>query len=283
MSEKKDRIRAIIGAIIFHLLLLIALIFLGLRTPLPLPEEEGVEVNLGFSDVGSGYQQRQEPLEQPKAPTPVPAQESASQDEEEIVEQISEEAPAIQEKSAEKPEKPKAEVPKETPEEVVEEEQVVEDPVIVPEKVKPEPEPEPVVDPRLMYTGKKNTSGDSSEGPDNEAGDKGKVTGDPNSSGYDGLGGQGNGISFNLGNRKAKSLPKPTYDSDDQGKVVVSIWVNKMGVVTRAEIMQKGTNVTDSKLRNMARQAALKAKFTADVDAAEVQKGSITYNFIKLN
>lgn len=281
MSEKKDRIRAIIGAIIFHLLLLIALIFLALTTPLPLPEEEGVEVNLGFSDVGSGYQQRQQPQDQVKPPTPVPTQEAASQPEEEIVEEISEEAPAIQEKPAEKPEDKKAIEPKDIPEEVVQEEQVEEQVVETPKE--PEPEPEPVVDPRLLYPGKNNSQGDSNEGPDNEAGDKGKETGDPNSLGYDGLGGQGNGISFNLGNRKAKSLPKPTYDSEDQGKVVVSIWVNKMGEVTRAEIMQKGTNVTDSKLRNMARQAALKAKFTADVDAAEVQKGSITYHFIKLN
>ncbi len=151
------------------------------------------------------------------------------------------------------------------------------------EEVEPEPDPEPVVDPRLIYTGKKNKTGDSSEGNDNEAGDKGKVTGDPNSNGYDGLGGKGNGVSYSLGNRKAKSLPKPVYDSEDQGKVVVSIWVDKTGKVTRAEITQKGTNVTDIKLRNMARQAALKAKFTPDIEAAEVQKGSITYNFIKLN
>lgn len=281
MSEKKDRIRAILGAFVFHLLLLIALVFLALTTPLPLPEEEGVEVNLGYSDMGSGYQQRQLPQEQVKPPTPVPVQEAASQPEDEIVEDPSEEAPAIQEKAAEKPEKQKAEEPKESPEDILPKEVINEQPLETPKEV--EPEPEPVVDPRLLYPGKNNSQGDSKEGPDQVAGDKGKETGDPNSSGYDGLGGQGNGISFSLGNRKAKSLPKPTYDSDDQGKVVVSIWVNKMGEVTRAEIMQKGTNVTDIKLRNMARQAALKAKFTADIDAAEIQKGSITYHFIKLN
>lgn len=281
MSEKKDRIRAIIGAIIFHLLLLIALIFLALTTPLPLPEEEGVEVNLGFSEVGSGYQQRQQPQEQVKPPAPVPAQKASTQAEEEIAEDLSEDAPAIQEKPTEKPEEKKVEEPIDTPEEVVQEEQVQEQVVETPKE--PEPEPEPVVDPRLLYPGKNNSQGDSNEGPDHQAGDKGKETGDPNSMGYEGLGGQGNGISFSLGNRKAKSLPKPSYDSEDQGKVVVSIWVNKMGEVTRAEIMQKGTNVTDIKLRNMARQAALKAKFTADVEATEIQKGSITYHFIKLN
>lgn len=281
MSEKKDKIRAIIGAILFHLLLLIALIFLGLSTPLPLPEEEGVEVNLGFSDVGSGNQQAQEPLEQIKPPPPTPENKAAEQPQEEIVEEQSDEAPAIQEKLAEKP-KIEEKKPEPVVKEKVEEKPVVkEQPIITPKE--PEPDPEPVVDPRLLYPGKKNNSGTSSEGPDKDAGDKGKETGDPNSSGYDGLGGQGNGISFSLGDRKAKSLPKPVYDSEDQGKVVVSIWVNKLGEVTRAEIMQKGTNVTDIKLRNMARDAALKAKFTSDSEAAEVQKGTITYHFIKLN
>jgi len=277
MSERKDRIRAAIGAILFHLLLLIALIFLGLSTPLPLPEEEGVEVNLGYSDVGSGHQQSTKPLEQPTPPTPTPTTTAPEQPKEKIVEQETEEAPAIQEKPAEKP---KQEVKQEKP---VEPKKVEEKPVEkVVEKAKPEPKPQPVVDPRLIYKGKKNTKGTSSEGNDNQAGDKGKVTGDPNSNGYDGLGGKGNGISYSLGSRKAKSLPKPNYNSDDQGKVVVSIWVDKSGMVTRAEIMQKGTNVTDIKLRNMARQAAMKAKFTPDMDAAEVQKGSITYHFIKL-
>lgn len=283
MSEKKDKIRASIGAILFHLVLLLALLFFGLSTPLPLPEEEGVEVNLGFSDVGSGNRQAQLPKEEVKPPAPQPQQETSSAEEEELVEDNTNDAPNIQEKPAEKPEK-KAE-PKE---EVIEDQQTVNEKTEeiiseIPKEVEPEPDPEPVVDPRLLYKGKKNNQGESAEGNDNEAGDKGKETGDPNSQAYDGLGGQGNGISYNLGDRKAKSLPKPVYNSDDQGKVVVSIWVNKMGQVTRADIQQKGTNVTDINLRKMAKEAALKAKFSADVDAAEIQKGSITYNFIKLN
>lgn len=281
MQEKKDKIRAIIGTIIFHLLLLIALVFMALITPLPLPEEEGVEVNLGFSDVGSGHEQDILPMEPVKPPPPSPKEVTPEHLDEEIVQSDEEEAPAIIEKPVEKPkeevEKEKPEEPKEIEEKPVEEQEPQE---IVEEK--PEPIPEPVIDPRLIYTGKKNTTGDSQEGNDQVAGDKGKVTGDPNSNGYDGLGGKGNGVSYSLGGREAKSLPKPSYDSDDQGKVVISIWVDKMGKVTRAEVMQKGTVVTDMKLRNMARQAALKAKFSVDMKAAEIQKGTITYNFIKL-
>lgn len=281
MSERKDKIKASIGAVIFHLLLLLALIFLGLSTPLPLPEEEGVEVNLGYSDMGSGNKQAQLPKEEVSPPAPQPQQESSSSDEEELVEDIANEAPNIQEKPAEEPKK--IEKPKE---EIKEEQEIVEEKTqeIVKETPKEvEPEPEPVVDPRLLYTGKKDNTGESAEGDDKVAGDKGKETGDPNSQGYEGLGGQGNGVSYSLGDRKAKSLPKPVYNSEDQGKVVVSIWVNKMGQVTRAEIQQKGTNVTDINLRKMAKEAALKAKFSADPEAAEIQKGSITYHFIKLN
>jgi len=278
MPNRKDKIKATIVTILFHLLLLIGLLWMALITPLPLPEEEGVEVNLGFTDMGSGHQQRTKPIEQPKPPTPTPATPAQEQIDEEIVEEISEEAPAIQPKAVEKPKAEKKPVEKPKEDKIVEEK-----PIEVKEIVEEvEPEPEPVIDLRLMYTGKENKSGDSQEGNDKVAGDKGKVTGDPNSLAYDGMGGQGNGVSYSLGNRKAKSLPKPLYNSDDQGKVVVSIWVNKMGEVTRAEIMQKGTNVTDIKLRDVARKAALKAKFTSDVEAAEVQKGSITYNFIKL-
>lgn len=278
MSQKKDRIRASITTITIHLLLLIGLLFLGLSTPLPLPEEEGVEVNLGYSDMGSGTIQSIKPLEQaePTAATATPK--SSEQIDEDIVEEDNEEVPAIQEKPAEKPKQEKFEEPEEVKEVIKEE--VKPEPIV---EKKPEPKPKPVVDPRLMYTGKKVAKGESQEGPDKTPGDKGKETGDINSKGYDGLGGLGNGISFSLGNRKAKTLPKPKYISDDQGSVVVSIYVNKQGKVIRAEIMQKGTSVTDIELRKMARNAAMKASFTPDMDAAEVQKGTITYKFIKLN
>jgi TonB family protein len=283
MQQRKDKIKAVTGAALFHLILLLALIFLGLSTPLPLPEEEGVEVNLGFSDLGKGSYQSQTPQQEVRPPAPSQQQESSNSDKEELVEDITSEAPNIQQERAEKPKKEE-----EPQKELKEEKEAIEDKTEetveeTPKEIEPEPDPEPVVDPRLLYTGKNTEQGESAQGNDEQAGDKGQETGDPNDINYEGLGGQGNGISYNLGNRIAKSLPKPQYNSDDQGKVVVSIWVNKLGEVTRAEIQQKGTNVSDISLRKMAQKAALNAKFTADTDAAEIQKGSITYHFIKLN
>jgi TonB family protein len=281
-KENKDKVKAWIGTILFHVLLVSALFFLALKTPLPLPEEEGVEVNLGFSEVGQNIQQVQP--EEIQAPPPQPVQEIPEEvtydaPEEEIIKVDTEEAPAIADKPEpkKKPEK-KVEKPIEKPKEEKKIEQPKEE---IKQEPEPEPEPKPVVDQRLIYTGRKASS---YEGNDQQQGDKGIESGVPDSPNYSGPGGLGsNGISYNLGDRKASTLPKPGYNSDDQGRVNVSIWVDKSGRVIRAEILQKGTTVSDISLRNMAKQAALKAVFAADSEAPEIQKGTITYNFIKLN
>ncbi len=54
MELNKDKYKGIIGTVLFHIALLILLIILGFSTPLPLPGEGGVEVNLGFSEEGQG-------------------------------------------------------------------------------------------------------------------------------------------------------------------------------------------------------------------------------------
>ncbi|MEA3479966.1 MAG: TonB family protein, partial [Bacteroidota bacterium] len=62
----------------------------------------------------------------------------------------------------------------------------------------------------------------------------------------------------------------------------VEIKVNKLGKVVSASIT-KGTNITDQKLQKQALNAALKSTFEPDPKAPEVQKGTITYNFIRIN
>ena len=75
------------------------------------------------------------------------------------------------------------------------------------------------------------------------------------------------------------SLPKPTYNSNQQGTVVIDIWVDQQGRVTRAEYQPKGSNTSNGYLVSQAKAAALKARFNADTKALEEQKGSITYYF----
>lgn len=265
---RKDEVKGLTGTIIFHAILVLALLFLALRTPLPLPSEGGVEVNLGNSEDGMGLEQPTELLSSSQA-TPPPPEASESDD---LLTEDTEEAPAIEPK---KITKPVAEKP--TPKPVV--------------KREPVPVPQPKVDPRALFPGK-NTTGDKTgqggnEGITGKPGDQGKVTGDPNATGYDGNGGSGgtagsgigSGVSFDLSGRTSKQIPRPSNNFKKGGTVVVTIFVNRLGNVSRAEYNPKGSTTMDAQLISLARQAAMKAKFSPNEDAPEEQKGTITYNF----
>ncbi|MDZ7741361.1 MAG: energy transducer TonB [Bacteroidota bacterium] len=309
MRNEKEKIRATVGTILFHLLLLLALILFGLSTPLPLPGEEGVEVNLGYTDQGMGLRpENQQPSTSPPQPKPQEeiveeevAEESAPEEtmedpviedvqEEELITQDTEEAPALNnpeekketeelpdetKKEEEKKPEPKEEAKEESKQPQNETEQE-------PEQVE-EKEPEPKVNPRALYKGPTKSEGQGgNEGQTGEAGNQGEPNGDVDSQNYEGKGGQGSGVEFGLEGRGAKHLPKPEYNSDDQGTVIVTIWVDRMGKVTKAVAGAKGTTVSDQVLWRRAKEAALRARFTAKPDAAEIQKGFIKYNFIKL-
>lgn len=75
------------------------------------------------------------------------------------------------------------------------------------------------------------------------------------------------------------TLPKPAYGVQAAGKVVVDIWVDNYGTVTKAVPGAEGTTVTDKTLWQEARKAALGAHFNQSADAPALQKGTITYIF----
>ncbi|HOI87816.1 MAG TPA: energy transducer TonB [Lentimicrobium sp.] len=227
----KDKIRGIAGTIIFHAILVAALIFLALRTPLPLPEEAGVEVNLGYSDDGMGDIQPQQLAIGDIAPSA-----SAPQTEniDDVVTENNDEAPAIK----------------------------------------------PVVNPDALYKGKQGSSTQGGDqGSTGKPGDQGKTTGTPDGQGYDGTGGAGGGISFSLVGRTSRQLPKPANTFRERGTVVVTIFVNREGRVTRALAGAKGTTTSSSELRLLAERAAMQARFSPKEDAPEEQRGTITYIF----
>lgn len=75
------------------------------------------------------------------------------------------------------------------------------------------------------------------------------------------------------------SLPKPDYNIQQSGTVVVRIQVNRDGTVTSAIAGETGTTVTDRTLWKAAEEAAKKAKFNVSRNAPESQQGTITYVF----
>ena len=75
------------------------------------------------------------------------------------------------------------------------------------------------------------------------------------------------------------SLPRPSYNSQTAGTVVVQVKVDQYGNVTEAIAGAEGTTVTDKTLWTAARNAALKAHFNMDANAPAIQTGTITYIF----
>lgn len=246
--EKNDR-SALIGTILFHGIFLLAILLMGLSYQMPPPEESGVEVNLGFSDQGMGDNPSVDPVEQSAN---LPTSNRVNND---VVTQRNEETYSINQKQNR------------------------------PDKTVPQPETQenntPAIDPNLLYTGKKNTG--SNEGKTGQPGNQGQPDGDLNAGNYSGTPGSGGGISYAMGGRKAKAIPKPSYDSDDQGKVVVTIWVDRDGRVINAQGGSKGSTTSSLQLRRLAEDAARRATFMPNASGPEVQVGTITYTFIRLN
>lgn len=257
----------LIGTILFHGLLLFLLIYMAFRTPLPLPEEQGILVDFGNSNSGFGnYEPRM------SDPAPVQPRESTPQttEEETILTQDIEESVVVPPKPETKP-KPK-EQPKEQP------------------KTEPKEEPKPVVeetpkpvertvDQRAMFPGRGNTASTAtSQGEAGGQGNQGVTTGAPDVHVY-GEGGDTGGGTFSLSGRSLQGrLPRPAYNSKEQGTVVVEITVDKDGNVTNALAGVRGSTTLDKTLLDAATKAARQAKFNRKPDAP-VQKGTITYIF----
>ena len=75
------------------------------------------------------------------------------------------------------------------------------------------------------------------------------------------------------------TLHKPSYRVVGEGKVVVKIWVDQYGNVTKAQAGVEGTTATDKSLWQAAYKAAMGAHFNMDASAPSLQEGTITYIF----
>ena len=86
------------------------------------------------------------------------------------------------------------------------------------------------------------------------------------------------GNSWTLSGRAIKgTLPQPSNNFKQEGRVVIEIRVNKAGTVVNAIV--KGGDITDKQTQQLALEAARKASFT---EGEKEQIGTITYIF-KLN
>ncbi len=142
----------------------------------------------------------------------------------------------------------------------------------------PEPKEEPKIDPRAAFPGmaKKDTSLTSPH------------SAKESSSTFRGGHAEGNAKNGNTEGKPNHHLqgrdvdgafPRPSYNVQESGKVVVTIWVDNYGKVQKAVAGADGTTVTDKTLWAAARKAAMETHFTMKSDAPALQQGTITYIF----
>jgi TonB family protein len=74
--------------------------------------------------------------------------------------------------------------------------------------------------------------------------------------------------------------PQINDRSQETGKVVVDITVDKDGNVASAIPGGRGSTTTSAYLFKLAKEAAFKAKFNASPEDADIQKGTITFVFV---
>jgi len=268
MTEKQI---GIIGTSVFHLIVFLILLFFLIYTPVPVSSGGGILIDFGNTEAAGG---EFEPVM--SEPQPAVAQQPVDDNEndETLLTQDFEEAPAVEKKPEKKPEVKKS----------------VTKPVETKPKVTEKPkETKPQVNTKALYSGKGETTKveSNSQGIYKGDGNQGNPDGTPGAGNYDdGSGaGSGTGLGIQVGggleNRKILALPKPEFRVQREGKVVVEVTVNRDGKVISADPGKKGSTTMDSELLASARKAALQSKFAIQENAQsfQTQTGTITYHF----
>lgn len=297
MDERpSDKSLGVFGTIVFHLLLLLALIFISISSVDP--GDEGILVALGDSPTGQGQftpsssapaaQTSTPPASQP-ASTPPPTPSASTPARQQVLTQNTEEAPAIsaQEKARQEEQKRIAEQERQRQAEIERQrkaeqerqrqEELERQRIAELERQKREQQAAAA---HNAVSGAFSKSGSNSQ----SAGDTGGsgTQGAPNVTNWTGtgLGSEGVEYSHSLKGRTADGeWPRPEYPIEEQGTVVVNITVDKNGNVIRAEATPSGSTFQNKELWRAAERAAYKAKFNKAPEAAAEQHGSITYHF----
>ncbi len=282
--EKNIKASAYTGAIC----MLLCLLFFYLQWTLPqIPAPsfgEGIEVNLGNSETGSGNIAPEIPGEpsanaETKSAPPKAAPQSSDQPKVNTDEYADGEAPPVNKAKIVKK-------PSVTPPAKVKETKTV-------AVTNPTPAPPK---PKAVFKGGTSTTtsgnrADSYNGVKDQGiaggkGDQGNVNGNPNSDSYKGNAASGNGgaggtggvmIRNGLEGRRWTSLPSFQDEFNENAKVAVDIVVDKSGNVTSVMINQRGTTTTNQNVLDIAKRKARSIKF--NTGSSDEQTGTLVFNF----
>jgi hypothetical protein len=282
--EKEKNIKASIITLLICLLMFMTFFFLQWTLPqIPIPETgEGIEVNLGNSEIGLGdiapeTPGQPSPTQDQTNPSTPPSNQPVNTKEIQA-DETGDEAVNLAKKSSTKPVEKTTVETKPT----LKKTETVATPVVAPPK------------PKALFKGgtSSNSSGnnaDSYNGVKNQGiaggkGDQGNPNGNPNSDSYQGNAasgnsGAGNGVSIRSGldGRRITKLPSFEDDFNENAKVAVNITVDQNGNVMAASINPKGTTTTNQTIRNIALKKAKTLKLNAGKDSE--QEGTLVFSF----
>ena len=258
------------GTIAMHALLLVLLYLVGIHKPLQ-QEEGGVPVVLGNADLAEGTSMPGGLTEVDIQPSPeTPPFPQVEVDEPPLLTQAEEQTVAIPEKKKPeaKPQKPEAKPQKEEaakPREKTEAEKRAEAEKAAAERAS-----------QLMAGAFGKGSQMGSSGTTSGKGIAGSPDGNSDTGKTTGAGGYG---TFDLNGRSLGEggLPRPAYNVQEEGRVVVTITVDPSGRVVGTSI-NKRTNTVNATLRRAAEEAAKQARFNS-INGVDNQTGTITYYF----
>ena len=279
--RKKGEYIGALGALLVHVAVIALLILVSFTVPQPDEDAGGVPVMMGNVESARGFDDPSlvdvDVLDEDAAAPAETAPELPS--EQDLLTQTEEETVTLKPKT----EEPKKETVK--PKEVAKPKEPVKKPEKAAEAKRLAEEKAERERKAAEEAARKRVSGAFGKGAQMEGnkgisaggtGTEGSKEGNFSTGAKTGTGGYG---TFDLGGRSlgTGSLPKPAYNVQEEGRVVVNITVNPAGQVISTGINPQ-TNTVSSALRKAAEDAAKKARFNT-VDGVTNQTGTITYYF----
>lgn len=254
---------------VIMLLLILLLFYVGPGYMDP-PLEYGVAVNFGTNDIGGGMIKQEEILDSQSNPIVKPTEESKI----EPSKKLSESTPleeVLTNEDLESIDIAKVKAESEAKEKVEADRLKKE----ANSKAKKKAE----LDALMGGIGADKTIDKGSDVEDELSEDKGQLDDNAYKSSYFGVKGSGNGgLRYGLSGRGKPDKSKKFPDCDEEGTVVVKIYVNQNGTVTEAIPGQQGT-IGDACLFDAAKKTALTYKWNADSKAPFKQIGFVIVTF----
>ena len=287
---KKNKVTGWVSTLVLHAVLLLLLWLVAISQP-KMQEEGGVPVMLGNMEMAQGDADPYtltdvDILDEPQLPSEVSAPEPVPTPpvKTEMITQEDEPTVAVPKKETPKPKVKTETVKKETPkkepvkpkEKTEAEKRAEAERLAAEKKAAEEKAAAEAAAKRIAGAFGKGTQMGSKGTAEAGEGIQGSPTGNAAEGQSAGVGGYG---TFDLNGRSLGpgGLPKPVYNVQEEGRVVVTITVNSAGQVIHTSI-NKRTNTANAALRKAAEDAARRARFNA-VSGVNNQTGTITYYF----